>query len=300
MFTSNAIRFVLFFFLSLSANAETVRGAQRELESPPIESAVILGIAGEYAILAKSGISTVPSSKITGDIAVSPIAATAMTGFSLTLDSTAQFSTSVQVVGQAHAASFGGAVATKLTTAVSNMEAAYTDAAGRLNPTAARINPEGGVLGVVAGTSASPLTPGVYTFDGNVLLSNDIYFEGTNTETDIFIIQMAGNLLQNPNLRVHLTNGALAKNIFWQVAGNVKVMAGSHMEGILLVKTDVLFMTGSSLNGRVLAQTACNPPFESVYTLISSRLLCKRPHLADFPRELMRRRSDGGQCLCIY
>jgi hypothetical protein len=266
MFTSNSFRFVLFFFLSLSANAETVRGAQRELGQgalqtetlPPGEPAVILGLAGEYAILSKSGISTVPQSVVAGNIAVSPIAATAMTGFSLTLDSTAQFSTSVQVIGQAHAASFGGAVATRLTTAVSNMEAAYTDAAGRLNPTAARINPEGGVLGVVAGTEASPLTPGVYTFDGNVLLSNDIYFEGTDTATDIFIIQMAGNLLQNPNLRVHLKKGALAKNIFWQVAGNVKVMAGSHMEGILLVKTDVLFMTGSSLNGRVLAQTAVN------------------------------------------
>jgi hypothetical protein len=30
------------------------------------------------------------------------------------------------------------------------------------------------------------------------------------------------------------------------------------MEGVLLVKTDVLFVTGSSLNGRVLAQTAVN------------------------------------------
>jgi hypothetical protein len=30
------------------------------------------------------------------------------------------------------------------------------------------------------------------------------------------------------------------------------------MESILLVKTDDWFMTGSSLNGRVLAQTACN------------------------------------------
>jgi hypothetical protein len=55
-----------------------------------------------------------------------------------------------------------------------------------------------------------------------------------------------------------LTKGALANNINWQVAGNVKVMAGAHMEGILLVKTDVSLMTGSTLNGRVLAQTAVN------------------------------------------
>jgi hypothetical protein len=30
------------------------------------------------------------------------------------------------------------------------------------------------------------------------------------------------------------------------------------MKGILLIKTDVLFETESSLSGRVLAQTACN------------------------------------------
>ena len=61
------------------------------------ELPVDLKDAGDYVIIAKSGIDTyVPySSIITGDIAVSPITATAMTGFSLTLDSSTQFSTSV-------------------------------------------------------------------------------------------------------------------------------------------------------------------------------------------------------------
>jgi hypothetical protein len=36
------------------------------------------------------------------------------------------------------------------------------------------------------------------------------------------------------------------------------VGAGAHMEGILLVKTAVLFETDSSLTGRVLAQTTCD------------------------------------------
>jgi hypothetical protein len=36
------------------------------------------------------------------------------------------------------------------------------------------------------------------------------------------------------------------------------VGAGAHLEGILLVYTDVTFVTGSSLAGRVLTQTACN------------------------------------------
>jgi hypothetical protein len=267
-------------------------------------------------ILAKTGISTVPTSAITGDIAVSPITATAMTGFSLTMDSGNTFSTSSQLTGQAFAANYAAPIPSQLTTAVSAMEAAYTDAAGRPNPDAARINLLGGSL------SGVTLTPGVYTFGSDVFLTGDITFSGTVTSpvappsviqglstspsvspstspsaspsaspssspssspsaspaqspqtasptgspstgedegsTDVFIIQITGNLVQDANFKVNLTNGALAKNIFWQIAGHVAVGAGSHMEGILLVKTDVTFLTGSSLNGRVLSQTACN------------------------------------------
>jgi hypothetical protein len=48
---------------------------------------VELGTAGNYVILTKTGISTVPTSAITVDSAVSPIAATAITGFGLVMDS---------------------------------------------------------------------------------------------------------------------------------------------------------------------------------------------------------------------
>jgi hypothetical protein len=41
------------------------------------------------------------------------------------------------------------------------------------------------------------------------------------------------------------------------VAGFVDAGTTSHLEGIFLVKTKAVFKTGSSLNGRILAQTAC-------------------------------------------
>jgi hypothetical protein len=261
MFSFSTCHFVLFFLsLSLSANAETVRGSSFvdfEPESKE-EAPVNLGVAGDYAILAKTGISTVPTSTITGNIGVSPIAATAMTGFSLTLHSGGQYTESIQILGQAHAASYGGAVATALTAAVSNMEAAYTDAAGRLNPIATRIDLGAGVLGAngINGGADAPLTTGVYTFGSGVTIAESITFDGG--DTDVFIIQMTGNLMQVAGTKVFLTGGALAKNIFWQVAGHVTLEQGAHMEGILLVMTDVLMLTSSSMNGRVLAQTACN------------------------------------------
>ena len=40
-------------------------------------------------------------------------------------------------------------------------------------------------------------------------------------------------------------------------AGYIDAGTTSHLEGVLLVKTKAVFKTGSSLNGRILSQTAC-------------------------------------------
>jgi len=238
MLFSKSCHFVLFFAYLLSADAQTNLAI------------VDIGTAENYAILAKSGISTTAQSAITGDIAVSPIAGTAITGFSLTLDSDGTSSTSAgQFTGKAYAASFAAPTPSLLTVAVGDMGTAYTNAAGRTNGNADRINLGAGEIG------GQTLTPGVYTFGSSVSVNSNVTINGT--AEDIFIIQMTGNLMVAANKEVTLSGGAQAKNIFWQVAGNVKVGADAHMEGILLVKTDVTFITGSSLNGRVLAQTAC-------------------------------------------
>jgi len=251
MLFSKPCLFVLFSAFLLTANADTIRGVQqRELQAT---AEVDLGTAGNYAILAESGISTVPSSAITGDIAVSPIDGAAMTGFDLIFADDRKSSTSTQVTGSAYAADYIAPTPTHLTTAVGDMGIAYTDAAGRTNPDAARINVGAGEIGSL--TLKQTAGNGVYTFQSDVTISADLTFEGS--QDDIFIIQITGNLILSANMAIKL-KGVQAKNIFWQVAGHVRVQADAHMKGILLVKTDVLFITGSSLDGRVLAQTACD------------------------------------------
>jgi hypothetical protein len=214
------------------------------------EAAVSLGDACNYAILTKTGISTVPDSVITGDIAVSPIAATAITGFGLVLDLGGQYSTATQFTGRAYGACYGGAAETALTAAVGAMEIAYTDAASRLTADPARINP--GAAGNISGMT---MTPGVYTFTVDIGIDSDVYFNGGFN--DVFILQTSGSILMAASTNIRLQGGARAENIFWQVAGAAVIGAGSHMEGILLVKTEAAFFTGASLNGRILAQTKC-------------------------------------------
>jgi hypothetical protein len=209
---------------------------------------VNLGKAGDFVILSKSGISTVPASAVTGDIGVSPIDSTAITGFSLVLDSTTQFSTSPQVTGKVYAASYADPSPAMLTTAVSDMETAFTEAAGRTLPDFTELG-----AGDIGGRT---LTPGLYKWGTGLTIPTDVTLAGG--PNDIWIFQIAGNLTMAGAKAVHLSGGALAQNIFWQVAGGVGVDIGttSHFEGIILAQAAINMQTGASINGRLFAQTA--------------------------------------------
>ncbi|KIJ37516.1 hypothetical protein M422DRAFT_259875 [Sphaerobolus stellatus SS14] len=100
--------------------------------------AIVLGTSGNFVVLAKTGIATVPNSVITGDIGVSPISATAITGFSLTRDPSGTFATSTQVVGRVFAADLTTPTPSNLGNAVLAMQAAFTD--GNTRRTNAVIN----------------------------------------------------------------------------------------------------------------------------------------------------------------
>ena len=212
---------------------------------------VLLGTAGNYVILTKTGISTVPTSSITGNIAVSPITVNAITGFDLIMDNSGTYSTASQVTGKVYGSDYISPTPSELTIAVGDMETAYTDAAGRPNTDLAKLNLGGGAIGGLT------LTPGVYTFGVDIRIGTgtQVFFSGS--PTDVFILQTTGSVVQDAYTQVILLDGALAKNIFWQVAGEVNVGAGAHLEGVLLVKTAAVFVTGASLNGRIFAQTAC-------------------------------------------
>ena len=222
------------FFLASAAIVSTVSGTCYDIPA-----------AAKFVILAKTGISTVPQSAVTGNIAVSPATSTAITGFSLTMDSSGEFSTSTQVTGSVYAPDYVGSA---LTPVVNDMMGAYEEAVGCATSDGdATTNLGAGNLGSLE------LSEGVYTFTTSVNIGGDLTFTGS--ETDVFIIQTTGNVLQTAATNMVL-DGVLAKNILWLVAGSVTVNAGAHMEGIILGEKGVSFITGSSLNGSIFSQTA--------------------------------------------
>ena len=206
---------------------------------------VDLGSSADFAVLAKSAISTVPASAITGDIGLSPAAGSFITGFSLTPASPSGYTTSTQINGKVYAADYADPTPAKLTAAVGDMMIAFTDAAGRA-PDVTELG-----AGDIGGMT---LVPGVYKWSSGLLIPTNLTLNGP--ADGVWIFQIAQGLTVSNATQITLAGGALPKNIFWQVSGQVNVGTTAHFEGDILCQTAIAFATMSSINGRALAQTA--------------------------------------------
>jgi hypothetical protein len=134
-----------------------------------------------------------------------------------------------------------------MTTAVSDMETAYTAAAGRTIPDEIDLG-AGDITGMT-------LTPGLYKWGTGVLISaGGVTLSGTSSE--VWIFQIAQDLTVANGAIVTLSGGARASNIFWQVAGQTTLGTTSDFKGIILCQTLIEIQTGAMLEGRALAQTA--------------------------------------------
>jgi hypothetical protein len=205
------------------------------------QAPVRLGTAGTFAILTKSGITDVYASSINGNVGASPI-----TGAAIGLTCGEVQTGTIYSVDAAGPLPCRVPNATLLTSAVGDMETAYTDAAGRTLPNFTELG-----AGEIGGLT---LVPGLYKWGTGVLVSTDVTLSGG--PNDIWIFQIAGTMTQANGTRVTLTGGALPKNVFWQVAGAVAIGTTAHFEGVILAKTMIAVNTGASANGRLLAQTA--------------------------------------------
>ncbi len=210
------------------------------------QAPVDLGTAGNYVVLAKTGVSTTGSTSVDGNIGLSPAATTFLTGFSETMDPTGQFARAPIVTGKLYAADMEVPTPSELTTAILDMGTAFTDAAGRVLPD---FTEEG--AGNIDGLT---LAPGLHKWGTGVTIPVGITIAGS--ATDVFIFQIAQNLVVGNDAIITLSGGAQAKNIFWQVSGSVTVGTTADFKGIILCKTLIAIKTGAAFNGRALSQTA--------------------------------------------
>jgi hypothetical protein len=105
------------------------------------------------------------------------------------------------------------------------MDSAYTDAAGRPSPDFSE--PGTGNLGGLT------LVPGLYKWTNNVTIPTNITIAGG--PNDVWIFQISGNLTMSSAVKITLSGGAQASNIFWQVAGEATLGTTAQFEGIIFV-----------------------------------------------------------------
>jgi hypothetical protein len=208
-----------------------------------VKTAPNLGLAGSFAILSKSGITNVHRSAIVGNVGTSPITGAALL---LTCSEVAPATGKIYTVDAAGPLGCTTTNASGLSTAVGDMQAAYTDLAGRCNPDF--LNEGAGSIGGMT------LAPGVHKWTSALLIPDDITLNGN--ATDVWIFQVAGTLTMSNGKHMILSGGAVKENIFWQVAGAVTLGTTSVFQGTLLGKTSIAVQTNATVNGRLLAQTA--------------------------------------------
>ncbi|WP_019556454.1 ice-binding family protein [Thiomicrorhabdus arctica] len=211
---------------------------------------VNLSTAGDFVILTKTGITNVPISAITGNIGASPITAAAMDNVTCSEMTGFIYGADAAYTGSGTVTCFKGTAPdnTLVANAVLDMGIAYTDAAGRTTPDFTEL-----YAGDVSGKT---LVPGLYKWGTSVLINTDVTLDGG--PNDVWIFQIAGDVIQASATHVTLTGGALAKNVFWQIGGGagLAIDTNADFKGVVLAVKAIAVKTGATVNGRLLSQTA--------------------------------------------
>jgi hypothetical protein len=209
-----------------------------------------LGGAAFYTVLSKTGISTTGITSITGNIGVSPNSATGITGFGLIMDPSNQFSKSspsTLVSGNVYAADYAVPTPANISTAISDMETAFTTGNGKTLSVITELG-AGDITGMT-------LAPGLYKWGTGLLISaSGVTLSGSTNDTWIFQIGQGMTVADGAN--IILAGGAQAKNIYWITASDAVIGSTVHFKGNILSQTLVSVNTGSTVTGRLLGQTA--------------------------------------------
>jgi hypothetical protein len=151
------------------------------------------------------------------------------------------------VSGNVYAANYSAPTPANISTAVSDMETAFTTAN---NKTLSVITELGG--GDITGMT---LAPGLYKWGTGLLISaSGVTLSGSANDTWVF--QIAGIMTVANGAIINLTGGAQAKNIYWTTASDAIIGSTVNFKGNILSMTLIDVNTGSTVTGRLLGQSA--------------------------------------------
>ena len=233
----------IFLILFLMAAVITPRQILAGTGPQPVD----LGLAAHFAILAGTAISSTGGGIINGDIGLSPLAGAFITGL-----------TTAQVNGTIYAVDTTGPAGSSadpmlLSLAKNDLSNAYNDAKSRSVDQIALTDGEN--------IGGQTLVPGLYRSATSLAITGDLILDAGGASNAVWIFQMGSTLTTadggagNPLSQVVLTNGALARNIIWQVGSSATLGTYSVFKGTILAQVTISMGTGSIMEGRALAST---------------------------------------------
>jgi hypothetical protein len=205
-------------FLQLNANAQDVN----------------LGTANNFAVLACSAVSSTGNTVITGgNVGLYPDTLSSVTGFY-----PPGIVTAPGIIEAANGATLQ---------AQNDLTAAYSQAAG-LAPSS---NLTGQDLGGLT------LTPGVYFFSSSAGLTGQLTLNDLGNPDAVFVFQIGSTLTTASGSKVVTINdpSTAGISVFWQVGSSATLGTGTSFEGSILANTSITDNGGSTVEGRLLAET---------------------------------------------
>lgn len=208
---------------------------------------VNLGAASSFSILAGSGITDPGAASViaAGDVGLSPTAGSAITGLNdaQVLNGTIY---TVDATGPA------GSVVNPslLTTAKTDLTAAYTDAGGRI--VTDDFSPIGdNQLG------SKTLGPGVYRFGGAATanLIGTLTLDAQGDPNPVWIFQATSTLVTAPGSSVVMTGvGADASDVFWRVATSATLGTTTTFVGDIMADQTITLLSAATLDGSAMSR----------------------------------------------
>jgi hypothetical protein len=126
-----------------------------------------------------------------------------------------------------------------------DLTSAYNDAMGRTHN---RITLSGNIGG-------QTLYPGLYYSTSSLAISSgDLTLDARGHSGAVFLFQIGSTFTMTTGLRVVLTNGASARNVFWAVGSSATFGTSCFFYGNLLVQKSISMATGTVMIGRALSR----------------------------------------------
>jgi hypothetical protein len=186
----------------------------------------LLGSASTFGIMATSAITSTGNSVINGNVSLDP--GTSMTGFPpAVVNGTININNTISAQARAD-----------LLVAYNyfkNLAPGVTISAGA-------------DLGALY---PSGIAPGTYTSGSTMLVSTPLVLDAGGNANAVWVFQIGSSLTTGAS--ISLANGAQAKNVYWVPTLDATIGVGTIFYGTIVSGRDVTAVTGSTINGRILA-----------------------------------------------